>query len=98
MKIKEADAAKSSMLIFGLTKDLSLKYIYNLSRKFGDISFITENKKMAFVKFRTLEFAATARNYLNKKSLVGNFLSLIPQLSPRSLAQITIILLKPILR
>ena len=30
LKIKEADAAKSSMLIFGLTKDLSLKYIYNI--------------------------------------------------------------------
>jgi RNA recognition motif-containing protein len=64
------------VLQFDLSRDLKIRYIYNLLSNFGNISFICKKNKKAYIKFRTIEFAAIARTYLNERSLMGNLLLL----------------------
>lgn len=76
LKIKEVSQAKSQVLHFDLHKDLTIKCIYNLFSNFGNISFISKKNKKAYIKFRTIEFAAIAFTYLNEYFLMGNLLRL----------------------
>lgn len=76
LKIKEVSQAKSQVLHFDLHKDLSIKCVYNLFSNFGNISFISKKNKKAYIKFRTIEFAAIAFTYLNEYFLMGNLLRL----------------------
>lgn len=82
LRIKDNSQAKSSVLGFDLHKDISIKSIYNLFSNFGNISFISKKSKRAYIKFRTMEFAAIAFTYLNEYFLMGNFLKLDSPLSP----------------
>lgn len=50
--------------------------MYNLFSNFGNISYIKKTKHNVFIKFRSVEFAAMARNYLHGYKLMGNALDL----------------------
>ena len=61
---------------FGLEEEVSNRNVYNLFSNFGNISYIKKTKHNVFIKFRSLEFAAMARNYLHGFKLMGNTLDL----------------------
>ncbi len=59
-----------------MKNDIPMKNIYNLFSNFGNISFICKKRKHLYIKFRTVEFAAIAFNYLNNTNLMSNFIGL----------------------
>lgn len=63
-------------LSFPLVREVGIRNVYNLFSNFGNISFIKKTKRDVFVKFRSLEYAAMAQNYLQGYELMGNTLSL----------------------
>jgi hypothetical protein len=65
LKIKEPESSSTPTLRFELRKDLKIRHIYNLFSNFGNLSFISKKGGRVYIKFRTLEFAAIARTYLN---------------------------------
>jgi len=76
LRIKETENFSSSILRFELKRDLKIRQIYNLFSNFGNISYISKKTGRAYIKFRTLEFAAIARTYLHERYLSGNLLVL----------------------
>lgn len=75
--VKEAeDLHKNTTLCFPITHPLEVRQIYNLFSNFGNVAKISLKKTRAFVKFRTVEFAAIAFTYLNEHVLAGNLLRL----------------------
>lgn len=63
---------KSCYLGFPLTGELNNRNVYNLFSNFGNISYIKKTKKAVFIKFRSVEFAAMAKNYLHGYSFLEN--------------------------
>jgi hypothetical protein len=59
-----------------MKNEVPMKNIFNLFSNFGNISFICKKKKNLYIKFRTIEFAAIAYNYLNNTNLMGNCIGL----------------------
>lgn len=84
VKIKEESVVKNSFLCFELKENIPIRNIYNVFSNFGNISLIKKTKDRAFLKFRTIEFAAIANNYLNDTILMGNLLALEPVNDPSS--------------
>ena len=76
LRIKETENFSSSILRFDLKRELKIRHIYNLFSNFGNISYISKKIGKAYIKFRTLEFAAIARTYLHERYLSGNLLVL----------------------
>jgi hypothetical protein len=52
------------------------RQVYNLFSNFGNISFIKKTKSRVYLKFRSCEFSAIAKNYLTGRSFMGNTLDL----------------------
>lgn len=63
---------KSCCLAFWLSGELSNRNVYNLFSNFGNISYIKKTKKVVFIKFRSVEFAAMAKTYLQGYSFLEN--------------------------
>lgn len=66
-KIKYQDCKDESLPVLGFRIKNVIKHfqVYNLFSNFGNISIITIKKAEVRVKFRTSDFAAIAKNYLN---------------------------------
>jgi RNA recognition motif-containing protein len=76
MKIKDQGFMNNSFLMFQIQNYIPPKNIYNLFSNFGNISFIKISKGKVYIKFRSIEFAAMAKNYLNDYKLMQNVLKL----------------------
>jgi RNA recognition motif-containing protein len=62
--------------MFQIQKYIPSRNIYNLFSNFGNLSFIKILKDKVYIKFRSVEFAAMVKNYLNNYKLMGNVLKL----------------------
>jgi RNA recognition motif-containing protein len=73
--LKNSDEAYQ-FLTFPIKYDVTNRNLYNLFSNFGNVSFIKQTRERAYIKYRSYEFAAIAKNYLTGYTLQGNVLEL----------------------